>query len=144
MTNAAQQLPAVPVPATDIGSLGPQRGPRGLHTFKVPKRIADISGVSTIGIVEITAREHNMAMQRAKDGNSQMASGAIAGYELALESLRMVNDQKVTTADGSADAIWNACGQPLRELVTMAYGEVNNPKKDEAEDFLKSRGLKTA
>ena len=132
---------AAPQPMT--GAMMPAAAPRALHTFKFPDSIAQRFGVKEIGIAEITARDHANAMQRAKAANSQMGAASIAGFELALESLRMVDGKMVNTYDGTADAFWNGTSQIIREMVVAAYGKVNTPEGDDVDAFLKSRGLKT-
>lgn len=133
---------AQPQSITHEALTGGKPAARAIHVFKVPEKLAKATGIESIGVVEITAREHAMAMKRARDGGSNVSTATLAGFELALESVREVNGQPITTADGTADAFWNSTSQKIRELTVAAYGAVNSAEQEDAEAFLKSRGLK--
>lgn len=105
--------------------------------FTVPKKLAQASGVTEMGIGMLTAEEDAIAAQRGKGNNLKVA------YELAKQSLRwyIKNGVRidVSTADSSIDEFWsNPDHAKLRTLVTTAYNEVNQPEADETEEFLKS------
>lgn len=119
-------------------SLASRESNRPLYTFVVPKGIAATTGIGTIGLVELTTGE--LMSAQARGGDNRMAMG----FELAKESWRRANERKLSTADGSVDALWGDMGagmSKLRTLVTQAYADIHNPKPDEAEAFLASRSV---
>lgn len=115
---------------------------RALHVYTVPDKLAAETGVRTIGLVEITSREHMMAIKRVQDAIGQFAMATGASYELAKEALRMVNDVSVSSGDGSVDREWDRMGQKVRDLVVLAYGEIHTPEAADTAAFLKSHGIK--
>ncbi len=123
----------------DIQRQVQQMADRPIYRYTVPERLAKKTGIKKIGIVEITAREHEMAIKRVASTDSAAAVATMASYQLALQCLVEVNDKRVSVADGSADAVWGACNQAVRDLVAMAYNDVNGTEGDENADFLKSR-----
>lgn len=106
---------------------------RVVHTFDMPERIARLTGIKSVGLVELTAEEE---MEATKEGGM---SAAKTGWSLIRMSLKEVNGRKVYAHDLSQDKAWEQMGPVGRTLVTTAYGELNNPVGDETATFLKSR-----
>lgn len=109
---------------------------RVLYTFTVPPKLAAETGVKTLGLVELTAGEMELATARA--GENKLAMG----HELAKECLRAVDGKFVSTGDGSADAWWGSTESgysKLRALVFTAYAKLHNPEATDAAAFLESQ-----
>jgi hypothetical protein len=111
------------------------RPEREIFWFDVPKKIARMTGVEKVGMIELTSGEEMMAVRRAEQSAIRLA------YELAKESVRYLNDEMVTTGDGSADEFWGKPGRgkaALRQLAIAAYSEIHNPEQEEIDSFLSS------
>jgi hypothetical protein len=108
---------------------------RVIHYFTVPARLQAEVGAKRVGFVELTGREQNLASRRGGLDPIAIAS------ELAKESLRRLDDQALSTADGSADSVWEKLHPKLRTLCTTAYATLHSPTDDEASGFLRSREI---
>lgn len=123
----------------DITSALEAPAKRVVYTFDVPKAIAQLTGVKTVGIVELTPQE--MMTAQARGGASNIGTG----FELAKECWRRLDGKPIHTGDGTADVAWSkdAPGwSKLRSLIAQAYQDVHNPAKEEADTFLASRSVK--
>jgi len=105
---------------------------RTVHTFRVPKAIASF-GIESVGLVELRVQEELNGAKRALGDPMRTA------YELAQESLRYVNGQRVTTVDGTADAAWAKMHPKVRHLVVTAYGKLHQPEDADVRGFLDSQ-----
>lgn len=108
---------------------------RPVHVFEVPSGL-DGDGVTSIGMVELTADEELMATKRAHGDTMRLA------YELVKQSLVEINGAKASIADGTADTAMNKMSPKLRQLVLGAYGELHAPPEGAAEAFFKSRKVR--
>lgn len=127
MSNAAEQL-------TEVESIHRQDARRPVKWFTVPSRLAQETGITKLGFVELTAGEEIMATNRA-------ATAVQLAFELAKECLRFVNDKPVSTADGTMDSFWSRRAPEMskvRQLVITAYNFIHVPNKDEVGGFLDS------
>lgn len=113
---------------------------RPIHRFTIPAQYAKykmpgFEPVTSIGLVELLASEQKMVYRRCKDED-----GASTLVALMTTALRTVNDQPVGTGDGSADT-WIERGMhpKVRDLVGLAYRQVNMADDKVADDFLKSQ-----
>jgi hypothetical protein len=109
---------------------------RVVYTYKLPASLTKLTGISSIGIVELTPSE--IILAKARGGEDQFA----VGLETIKEAWRRVDGRRLSTADGSVDVEWgkNAPGwSKLRTLLGLAYNELHNPKKEDADDFLASQ-----
>lgn len=109
------------------------RDNRPIYLFTVPPKIAAESGVSKIGLVELLGSEELTVTKRAHGEN------IAAAFELAKESLRRVDNKKVSTFDGSTDKFWETTKPALRLLILQAYNSIHQPSQDELQAFLGSR-----
>jgi hypothetical protein len=110
---------------------------RVFHWYTIPASIAEKTGVTKIGLVELFSGEEIQAARRSKGGMQDIETA----YELAKESLRWVDEKRVSTADGSVDAFWGGNTEGLtylRQLVIGAYSQIHNPKAVDVRDFLAS------
>lgn len=113
---------------------------RPLYVYQVPKAIAFLTGVTSIGLVELTPKEMIAAQRAAGDTKEQML------FEMAKRSWRQLNGKAIHVDDDGATAeeAW-ACAKPgwakLRTLVTQAYNRINNPTKEENDAFLESESV---
>lgn len=113
---------------------GQQKRVRQIFTYEIPLSVG--GDVRAIGFVELTASEERMAVKRAGNDHLRIAQ------EMAKQSLVEINGKPVTLADGSVDTIFEHMRPQVRELVVMAFGEVNGAAEDTKEAFLKSRRVK--
>ncbi len=112
---------------------------RTIYTFTIPKHLQGETDsppgrvkIETVGIVELTGGEELSATKRA-------TNDLIAGqFELAKESLRMVNGKPVHTWDGSADIAFNQSDPRVRTLIMNAYRRIHEPEKKDLDTFLGS------
>lgn len=118
------------------GDLAPQKRVEQIWTFNVPKKLSDVTGIKSIGIVEMRVEDEVMATRRANGDRARLA------WELALQALVRANGKEVSIADGSADIVFNKHPK-LRNLIVTAYGQVHQPEEDEAKDFLGSMELQS-
>ena len=110
----------------------PSKPERTLHTFTVPKRLAN--GITSVGMVELTPNEELRATKRAGDDTIKLA------YELAKQALVQINGEPVSEADSTVDKVWDHdMSSAVRHLVITAYGKVNAPEKEDIADFLNSQ-----
>lgn len=110
----------------------PSKDKRWLHRFQIPDSLKKF-GISSLGLVELTAGEELMATKRSGNNPMQLA------YELTKESLREVDGRKVSTADGTADVIFNSMHPQVRTLLSQAYALLHAPKDEDTATFLSSR-----
>jgi hypothetical protein len=111
----------------------PSAGARPLYVYTVPPAIAAVTGVTHVGLVELTPGEMLTAQRRG--GGDQGATL----FEMIKESWRRVNDRAIHTGDGSADLEWgkDAPGySKLRTLLATAYNSIHNPTPTENGAFL--------
>jgi hypothetical protein len=101
-----------------------------IHVYPVPKKLAAETGIESLGLVKLTARQEKDIGERAGSSAHKLA------YELVLNALVEVNGQKVSVSDGSADKAYNEFDPKLRQLVMTAYGRMHSPTEEEAESFL--------
>lgn len=118
--------------ATPNNIIQPVQHQRPIHNFKIPERLQTY-GIESLGMVELTANEEIAATKRSNNNAMQLA------YELAKESLRMVNGKRVATHDGTADTAFNNMHPMVRTLVAQAYSAIHSPKDEDSKDFLSSR-----
>jgi hypothetical protein len=113
------------------------REQRLVHEYDIPKVLSDECGYRMVGVVSLSADEELMATRRAAGDQVRLA------FELAKEALRFVDDQKVSTADGTVDRIWiKPDFSKVRTLVVTAYNETNQPTQESTQAFLKSRRVR--
>jgi hypothetical protein len=105
---------------------------RALFVFQVPAKLSKEIGVKTIGMVELTPAEEIMSSKTAGNEAYQLA------YNLAMQSIRKLDDRAVTTADGSAEEAFRTIGPKGRTLVINAYNRIHQPEGDDTADFLAS------
>lgn len=115
---------------------------REINEFTVPEGTPDAldpdgAVLRVVGLVALKSTEEQRAHKRAKDGN-----GVQLAYELAKESLRVVNDKPVNLMDGSANKAWAAAGPQGRALILNGYAEIHAPKEESVASFLASRKRK--
>lgn len=108
---------------------------RPMHVFTVPAALTSVVGMKKIGMVELTGDEELLVQRRIG------AEVTRIGYEMAKESLRMLDEKPVSTSDGSADRAWNQMHPKGRALVVQAYGQIHQTKREETEAFLASHTL---
>ena len=114
----------------------PAETPRAIYTFEIPKKLADETGITSIGLVELTTRDETMAAKRAgKDAGKLMAAFATA-------SLVEVNGNKLSAAEGEDTASYERLPAKIRALVLAAYNEINIPEEEEVESFLKAKRVR--
>lgn len=94
--------------------------------------------VESVGLKLLLPNEERMVGKRCGDDKFRLA------YELAKESMVEVNDQVVSTAEGTADEWWSKFHPQIRQLVMTAYAELNTPPDGAAKDFLESRRVKSS
>jgi hypothetical protein len=105
---------------------------RPVYVFTVPAEEVQEIGVSRMGFVKLTGNEVNNATQRCRNNMVRLS------FELALESLRKVDDVKVSTADGTADRVWDKMGMKGWSFAIAAYGKLHTPEESRMESFLGS------
>jgi len=106
---------------------------RPVISFTLPAKVASEAGFTTVGLVELTAGEELMATKRCGNDPIRLA------FELAKESLRVLDGRRVSTGDGTADQAWEKMHPRARNLIVRAFGEVHNPSMDDVVGFLASR-----
>lgn len=106
------------------------REQRPVYEYTMPPDVAKKSGVTVIGLVEITAQEQEDAIKRSRSDPGRLIT------ELPKTSLRFANGQPLSLADGSVDKVWNALGPRGIQALTAAYGKINVMREEEVEDFL--------
>ena len=109
---------------------------RQMYEYDIPPKMAKTTGITSVGLVQLTADEEITSAKRARNDNMRLA------YELVKASLVAVNGKKVSLADGSADTAWNKMDPKVRALVLQAYAELHNAPEESVEDFLASRKVK--
>lgn len=113
--------------------LAEARPARLVNLFDVPERLAEQTGVSSIGMVTLTADEELTCFKRARGNNAQLAA------ELAKASLAEADGKPLSVADGTADSFFGKTDPRLRQLILTAYTELHSASTEDAEAFLQSR-----
>lgn len=122
----------------DIHNALAPKNERPLFVYKVPAGIAANTGVSSVGLVELSPNEMILVQRRGGDDKAAIM------FEMVKESWRMMNGAPITTGDGSADAAWSREGvgwTKLRTLLTSAMNKIHNPTKDDNDAFLASESV---
>jgi hypothetical protein len=130
-----QQDGTAPQHVRSVADIQAIRRERVVYTYTVPSELASL-GISSVGLVELTAEEEQMAIKRARGDQFRLAG------ELVKESLREIDGKRVSLADGSVDAAWNRMPAKIRSLVLQAYAQIHNPPEGAAEGFLQSRQVR--
>jgi hypothetical protein len=102
---------------------------RTIHTFTFP---AGYSEYKTIGLVELTSSEELLCTKRAQGDPVRLA------FELVKQSVVEVDGKQVSTADGSADMVWDRLGPRARSLALSAYAKLHTADNDVAASFLET------
>ncbi len=120
---------------------------REIYVFDIPEEMREAGTNKCFGTAEavvsvslklLLPNEERMVGKRCGDDKFRLA------YELAKESMVEVNDQPVSTAEGTADEWWSKFHPQIRQLVMTAYAELNTPPDGAAQDFLESRRVKSS
>jgi hypothetical protein len=109
---------------------------RPVYVFDVPASLAN--GITSIGIVQLTAREEMQAAKRAGSDTIRLV------YEQVKQSLVEVNGEAVNMADGSADSAIEAMDPKVRNLVMAAFANLHSPPEDTVRGFLESQSVRVA
>ena len=113
--------------------LADARGSRLVNVFDVPPKLAAQTGVSSLGMVTLTADEELLCFKRARGSNAQLAA------ELAKAALVEADGKPLAGSDGSVDSFFQKADPRLRQLILAAYTELHAADAEDAEAFLKSR-----
>ena len=105
--------------------------PRAIFTYKVPPGVDP--EVTSIGLVQLTVRENELAMTRAANDGTKILT------EEAREALREVNGLPVSQGDASLDRAWAAMTPKLRNLVTIATKRLHYANDTESADIFGSQ-----
>lgn len=108
------------------------RSNRQIYVYTIPTSLAGF-GVTSVGLVELSAEEEMLATKRASNDAVRLA------FELARECLRQVNGKPVSTSDGSSDLAWSKMHPKVRNLIVTAFGHLHQPKDEEVLNFFQSR-----
>lgn len=111
---------------------------RETYWFDVPATLAATTGVTKVGLIELRSGEELMATRRSGGDPIRLA------LELARESLRHINDKRLSTGDLSADEFWESEKRgmaALRTLVLAAYNKIHAPARDDVASFLGSQKI---
>lgn len=119
--------------SNDLHSAARASETRVLHYFKIPPKLAQETGIETVGLIELRAEDELNATRRAHNDPIRLA------YELARESLREINGKPVSLADGSLDPAWNRMSAKIRTLVMTGYSAIHQPGDESTSAFLGSR-----
>lgn len=121
-------------------ALEARKSNRLVNWFTLPASLGETVGFTRIGLVELSGNEMALATRR---GNLDQVQTA---FELAKESIRYAGDQRLTTADGSADEFWANTGpgfSQVRQLAMAAYAKIHTPDRKDTEAFLASQEIST-
>ena len=135
MNAAVQQPPEIQELGGFQERLNRREATRQVYWYDVPPTVAKSTGVSRIGLVELTADEYLLAANRCQNNLGRLS------LELVKEAVRRVDDRSINTGDGSSDIFWNQMRKgmsKLQSLANMAYGKIHNNTSDEVEYFLAS------
>lgn len=109
---------------------------RPVHIYEVSPELSDGCGVTSIGLVELTADEELMAAKRTRDDSMKL------GFELIKQSMAEINGATVSLADGTTDRAWNTMSAKLRHVLLQAWHEIHKAKEEVEKGFLKSRRVR--
>lgn len=110
-----------------------QASSRPIYVYDVPLRIAQETGITSVGMIVLSGEEYEMCLVRTRGNQMRL------GQELSKQSLVRVNGRPVSTADASVDQAWERLGPMGRDLVASAYGSLHNAEASEVTAFMKSR-----
>lgn len=109
-----------------------KRDERVIHRYDVPERVGQ-GEYKTLGMVELTGHDELQAAKRAHGDAIALA------WELAKQSLREVNGERVSVADGSVEKAFNRMPPRVRSLVMAGYSDLHNVEEEDSKAFLKTR-----
>ena len=107
---------------------------RAIFVYTLPDALQN--GITSVGLVQLSAHEELQAVKRARNDTHQLA------YELAQQSLVEINGKTVKLEDGSVDSAFNGMNPQVRNLVLTAYAKLHAPAEDMTESFLSSQSVK--
>jgi hypothetical protein len=114
---------------------------RPVHVFTVPPKLAESTGVKTLGLKTLTSDDELTCFKRARAGAPGERSANIA-MELAKEALVEADGQKLSTADATVDTFWKELDPRLRQLVLAAYTKIHGAEDGDVDSFLESQTLR--
>lgn len=134
----SDNLPA-PQEATSVEDILRAAAPPPAITYKftVPPSLVErqrregFPVITSLALRLLTDRDEAMAAERA-------GSSSRLPPELSMAALAAVNDQPVTLANGSTDAIYTRAHPAIRALITQAFSKLHYPEGNEADSFLGS------
>jgi hypothetical protein len=106
---------------------------RAKHIYTLPAKLAALSDVKSVTLVELTADEEIMAAKRARGDQVRLA------LELPKEAFRGMNGKPLSSSDGSVDKEWDRLHPVVRSCVMQAYNALHNPGQEDVTAFLQSR-----
>jgi hypothetical protein len=109
-------------------------GTRPVYEFEIPTSLG--CPLKSVCLVELTVEEELQATKRARGDQFRLA------WELARQSLVMVDGKAVTTADDTSDRAWEAMPPTVRQLVLGAYADLHQPQDDAVTAFRASRKVR--
>jgi hypothetical protein len=115
--------------------------PTATFTYAVPDKLR--RKVLNMEVTSITVGELS-AMDELRCAQAARGDATVLAFQLAMASLRAINDKPVSPANGTQEQAWSEMGPKLRNLVMAAYSEINNADREVSEDFLKSRRVTVA
>jgi hypothetical protein len=110
------------------------RSGRPVHTFTVPEAHRATIGLTSLGLVELTADEELSVMSRMR--GASVAAGVRAQYDLAKASIVQVDGKPVSSADESLELAWVAMRPKARALLLRAFQQLHSPPAELEAGFL--------
>jgi len=127
-----QQLPK------DITAAIAPKLDRVVHVFDIPPKYQTDNGITSFGLVELTAKEDLKAKRRYKGDIFKLQD------ELIKMSFYEFNDKKISPAEPHRiESFWNNMPNRLRTMVIACYQKINEPDEEDLESFLGSGRQKT-
>ena len=109
-----------------------------VYVFTIPEKLrySNSAMPSTIGIVELSAKQLNMVKERCKGKFERLSD------EQVKESIVELDGQPVGARRELVDALWDNALQKMIYHLTAAYQKVNHPDDEDILGFLDTSSVK--
>ena len=111
---------------------------REVSVYTVPARLTMGGAFVTLGFVQLTMTEELRASARGNQGVEGTIQERLL-LESIKESLRQINGQPVSLADGSTDMAFGKMTPQLRQFCAMGYNDCNGTTEADRAGFIASR-----
>lgn len=116
-----------------------QQAKRAIYEYTLPEELQALDDTyvkKSIGLVKLEMSEEIAAGENAKGNQARLA------YRMARFALWEVDGRRVSKGDGEDESILEHTDPQIREMILIAYTDMNTAEEAVAKKFLASRKIK--